>query len=100
MENRSMGMMVKLTMKVVMKDRTYHGESLITLIYKIETMLNSRPLLPCSIDLSDFDALTPNDFIIKKFETVHQVVLTKTILLQGKKLTRYSHIRMNFGEDS
>ena len=31
-------------------------------------MLNSRPLLPCSNDPSDFHALTPNDFIIKKFE--------------------------------
>ena len=63
--------MVKLTkkaMKAVMKDRTYHEESLITLLCEIEAMLNSRPLLPCSNDPSDFDALTPNDFIIKKFD--------------------------------
>ena len=50
-----------------MKDRTYHEESLITLLCEIETMLNSRPLLPCCNDPSDFDALIPNDFIIKKF---------------------------------
>ena len=51
--------MVKLTkkaMKAVMKDRTYHEESLITLLCEIEAMLNSRPLLPWSNDLSDFDA--------------------------------------------
>ena len=63
--------MVKLTkkaMKAVMKDRTYHEESLITLLCEIEAMLNSRPLLPCSNDPSDFDALTPNDFIIEKFD--------------------------------
>ena len=31
-------------------------------------MLNSRPLLACSINPGDFDVLTPNDFIIKKFD--------------------------------
>ena len=62
--------MVKLTkkaMKPVMEGRTYHEESLIILLCEIEVMLNSRPLSPCSNDLTDFDALTPNDFIIKKF---------------------------------
>ena len=63
--------MVRLTkkaMKAVMKYRTYHEESLITLLYETEAMLNSRPLLPYSNDPSDFDALTPIDFIIKKFD--------------------------------
>ena len=62
--------MVKLTKKArkaVMKDRTYHEESLITLLCEIQAMLNSRPLLPCSNDPSDFNALNPNDIIIKKF---------------------------------
>ena len=62
--------MVKLTkkaMEAVLKDRTYHEESLITLHCKIEAKLNSRLLLLCSSNPSDFDALTPNEFIIKKF---------------------------------
>ena len=62
--------MVKLTkkaMKAVMKDGIYLEESLITLLCEIEAMLNSRPLLPCSNNPSDFDAMSPNDFIIKKF---------------------------------
>ena len=41
-----------------MKDRTYHEESLITLLCKIEAMLNSRPLVRCSNDPIDFNALT------------------------------------------
>ena len=53
----SMVKIPKKAMNVVMKDRTYHKESLITLLYDIEAMLNSF----------DFDALTPKDFIIKKF---------------------------------
>ena len=64
---KSIVKLTKKTMKAVMKDRTYHEESLITLLCEIETMLNSRPLLPCCNDPSDFDALIPNDFIIKKF---------------------------------
>ena len=66
---RRMG--VKLTKKVmkdVVKDRTYHEESLITSIFEIEAMLNSRPFLPCSNDATDFDAIAPNNFIIKNFD--------------------------------
>ena len=33
-------------MKAVMKDKTYHEESLITLLCQIEAMSNSRQLLP------------------------------------------------------
>ena len=63
--------MVKLTkkvMKAVMKDRVYHEESLITLLCETKAMLNTRPLLPCSNDPSNFEVLTPNNFIIKKFD--------------------------------
>ena len=63
--------MIKLTrkaMKAVMKDRTYYEKSLINLLCEIEAMLNSTPLLPYSNDLSDFDELTPNYFIIKRFD--------------------------------
>ena len=79
--------MVKLTkkaIKAVKKDRTYQEESLINLLCKTEAMLNSRPLLLCSNDPSDFDVLIPNNFIIKSSTTLHQVILTKMILVQGK----------------
>ena len=46
----SMVKIPKKAMNVVMKDRTYHKESLITLLYDIEAMLNSGPLLQCSND--------------------------------------------------
>ena len=51
-----------------MKDRTYHEEPLVTLMCEVESMLNNRPLLPCSNDPNDFSVLTPNDFVIKKFD--------------------------------
>ena len=64
-----------------MKDRTYYEDAIITLLSEIEALLNSLPLLPCNNDFSDFDALAPNDVIIKKFENFAPGDLTKTILV-------------------
>ena len=86
-------------MEAVMKGITYYEESLITLLSEIEALLNSVPLLPCNNDFSDFDALTPYDIIMKKFENFTPGDLTKTILVSEKNLIRYSHIRKNFGKD-
>ena len=58
----------KKAMKAVMKDRTYHEESLIILLCKIEAILNSRQLLPWSNNPSGFVVLTPKQFIIRKFD--------------------------------
>ena len=65
--------MAKLTRKAMKavdrtQDRTHHEESLITLLCEIEAILNGRPLLPCDNNPIDFYAVTPNDFIIKKFD--------------------------------
>ena len=43
-------------------------ESLITILCEIECILNSRPLLPCSNNPNYFKALTPNNFLIKRFD--------------------------------
>ena len=40
----------KRAMKTRTNDRTYHKESLITILCEIECILNSRPLSPCSDD--------------------------------------------------
>ena len=43
-------------------------ESLITILCEIECILNSRPLLPCSNNPNYFEALTPNNFLIKRID--------------------------------
>ena len=58
----------KRALKTVTNDKTYHEESLITIPCEIECILNSRPLLPCIDDPNDFEALTPNNFLIKRFD--------------------------------
>ena len=52
----------KRALKTVTNDKTYHDESLITILCEIECILNSRLLLPCSDDPNDFEALTLNIF--------------------------------------
>ena len=58
----------KRAMKTVMVNKTYHEELLITILCEIECFLNSRPLLTYSDDPNDFEALTPNNFLIKRFD--------------------------------
>ena len=58
----------KRALKTVTNDKTYHEESLIAILCEIECILNSTPLLPCSDNPNDFEALTPNNVLIKKFE--------------------------------
>ena len=81
--------MVELTkkvMKAVIKNRTYREESLITLLCEIKAMLNSIPLLPCSNDPSDFDELTSNNFIIKKFVNFAPVDFNEDHISSREKL--------------
>ena len=55
-------------MKTVTNDKRYHEGSLITILCEIECILNGRPLLPCSGDSNDFEGLTTNNILSKKFE--------------------------------
>eukprot|EP00794_Sanderia_malayensis_P013308 gene13308-14681_t len=54
----------KTTMKSILKDRTVDDFTLMTVFSKAESILNSRPLTAVSDDINDFEALTPNHFLI------------------------------------
>ena len=41
-----------------------NDENLYTVMCEVESVLNSRPLTPMSSDISDFDALTPNNLLL------------------------------------
>ena len=58
----------KRALKTVTNHKTYQEESLITILCEIKCILNSRSLLPCSYDPNYFEALTPNNFLIKRFD--------------------------------
>ena len=58
----SLVILSKRGIKTVTNDKTYHKESLIPTLCRIECILNSRPLLPCSNNSNDFEALMRNNF--------------------------------------
>ena len=47
-----------------MPNRRLTDEVLSTVFCLVEQFLNARPLVPASSDVTDLEALTPNDFVL------------------------------------
>ena len=63
----AMEAMVKLTKKALrstIKERVLTEEALHTFLLEVESTINSRPITPLSDDINDFEALTPNHFLL------------------------------------
>ena len=58
--NRSM----KTLLYKTMRNTVFTYEECYTVLCKVESIINSRPLTPMSSDVSDFSALTPGHFLI------------------------------------
>ena len=79
----AMESMVKLTKRALrstMKDRMFTEESLHTLLLEVEATLNSRPLTSVSDDLNDFEALTPNHFLLGRASPNHPIITEDSCL--------------------
>lgn len=54
----------KNALKAVYRDRLFTEEALYTFLTEVESTLNCRPLTECSDDIDDYEALTPNHFLL------------------------------------
>jgi len=60
----SMVKQVKRAMKTAINDQVLPEETLHMVLVETEAIVNSRPLTPVSDDPNDYEALTPNHFLI------------------------------------
>ncbi|CAK1591931.1 unnamed protein product [Parnassius mnemosyne] len=54
----------KSSLKVILKERASHPDTLVTLLAEVEATVNSRPITHVSNDPNYPEALTPNHFLI------------------------------------
>ncbi|XP_076638806.1 uncharacterized protein LOC143350669 [Colletes latitarsis] len=55
---------VKITLRIILKERAPREETLATMLAEAEHTVNSRPLTSVSVDHRDGESLTPNHFLI------------------------------------
>ena len=59
--------MVKVTkraLKTIIKERTFTDDTLYIIMTEVESTVNSRPLANVSGNIDDYEALTPNHFLL------------------------------------
>ena len=74
--------MVKLTiraLKTIAKERTFTDDALYTVMTEIESTVNSRPLTNVSGNIDDYEALTPNHFLLGRRSNNIQVINNKEV---------------------
>lgn len=84
----------KTHLRKVMGAQIYTMEELMTLVVRIECVLNSRPLQPLSNDPNDLEALTPGHFLIG--QPLLAVPENNLIDVATNRLRRWQLIRQAF----
>lgn len=78
-------------LKRVLGDNHLNFENFYTLLTQIEAILNSRPILPLTNDLSDLEALTPGHFLIG--ESLIAVPQSNDIDIPANRLRHFKHLQ-------
>ena len=78
----AMESMVKVTkraLKAVIKERTFTDDALYTIMTEVESTVNSRPLTNVSDNADDYEALTPNHFLLGQRSNKTSVINNKEV---------------------
>ena len=87
-------------MKVISNEQTLRNESLILLLYEVESIINQRPLRKVSDDPNDWEAHTANYLLLLQASPMcNQVCLTNTICMLNIDSTSYNIWQMCVGND-
>ena len=62
---------VKRSLKVITRDKDFTEELLYTFLCEVESVINDRLLTPTNDSISDFEALTPNHFLLGTKVTIY-----------------------------
>ena len=76
---------VKLALKTIIKGVSVKESVLRTALIEVEAMLNSRPLTHNSADVTDFDALTPNHFLLGRANAAFSPVKVEDREINSRK---------------
>ena len=60
----SMVKVTKRALKTIIKERTFTDDTLYIIMTEVESTVNSRPLANVSDNIDDYEALTPNHFLL------------------------------------
>ena len=74
--------MVKLTkrgLNTIIKERTFTDDALFTIMTEIESTVNSRPLTNVNDNIGDYEALTPNHFLLGRGSNNTPVINNKEV---------------------
>ena len=63
---KSMMKTTKHALKTIIKERTFADDTLYTIMTDVESKVNKRPLTNVSDNIDDYEALTPNYFLLKQ----------------------------------
>ena len=75
----SMVKVIKPALKAVIKERTFTGHALYTIMTEVESTGNSRSLTNVSDNIDDYEALMPNHFLLGRRSNNTPVVNNKEI---------------------
>ena len=88
---------VKQSLKVILKENDITDFELMTVFTEVESIVNSRPLTAVSDDALDFEALTPNHFLLGRANlSLSPNIVYKTDITSNKRWKHVQYMISNF----